>query len=146
MADPDDKKFKLGSCEGEYGTPPNFVSEKEKWQSTAEYPSNEIATEAAEMLGLMIQAVRLQRNMSVDDLADLAGLSAAQIEQIEGGDLSVRIGDAFAAAARLGVPLYERTEYDPRFVSARVHKQRQENALLQRRAFQARHRKVDDDF
>ncbi|WP_170335098.1 helix-turn-helix domain-containing protein [Ruegeria arenilitoris] len=146
MAGPDDKKFRLGTHDGQFGTAPDFISEQEKWPDNPEYPSKEIAADAAEMLGLMIQAVRLQHSMSVEDLAELAELSTTRIEQIENGDLSVRIGDAFAVAARMDVPLYERTEYDPRFVNARAHKQRQVNALLQQRAFQARHRVVDDDF
>jgi len=146
MAGPDEKKFKLGTHEGHFGTAPDFISEQDQRAGNPEYPSKEIATDAAEMLGLMIQAVRLQHSMSVEDLAKLTELSATQIELIENGDLSVPIGQTFAVAARLGVPLYERTEYDPRFVDARVHEQRQENALLRQRAFQARHRKVDDDF
>ncbi|GAA6162201.1 hypothetical protein NBRC116589_43750 [Ruegeria sp. HU-ET01832] len=146
MADPDDKKFKFGTHEGQFSTAPDFISDQGQSEGNPPYPSNQIAAHAAEMLGLMIQAVRLQHNMSIEELAKLAELSAAQIEQIEAGDMSVRVGDTFSVAARLGVPLYEPAEYDPRFVSSRVHKQRQENALLQQRAFQARHRKVDDDF
>ncbi len=142
MPEQTDKKFKLGILDGQLGNPPDFFDT----QNPTEYRQNEMAAEAAEMLGLMIQAVRLQHKMSVEKLAEEAGLSALQIKQIEAGDLSVPIGETFTVAAILSVPLYEPEEYDPRFVSPRLHARRQKNALLQQRAFQERHREVDDDF
>ncbi len=31
MAGPDDKKFKFGERDGEFGSPPKFLSEREQW-------------------------------------------------------------------------------------------------------------------
>src|SRR3954471_19879472 len=64
------------------------------------------ATEAAQLLGEQIRAARRNRRWSQRELAERAGITPGTLIKIERGDLSVRLGTAFEAAALVGVPLF----------------------------------------
>lgn len=64
------------------------------------------AVEAARLLGAQIRLARRERRWSQDELAERAGITTRTVYKIEHGDLSVRLGSAFEAAALLGVPLF----------------------------------------
>lgn len=65
-----------------------------------------LATETAKLLGARIRLARRERRWTVEELAARVGVSHVTITKIERGDLSVRLGAAFEAAAVVGVPLF----------------------------------------
>jgi len=106
-------------------------------------PYSPTAQKAAELLGLMIRAARLERNMTAQELAERAGVSRPLLSRVEKGDMTVSLGAVFEIATILGVPLFE--EDDER-LTTRLATERRTNALLRRRAFQASRGKIDNDF
>ena len=65
------------------------------------------AREAAELLGLMIRNARIERGITVGDLAERAGISRGLVHRIEKGEMGSSIGAAFEAAAIVGLRLFE---------------------------------------
>ena len=63
--------------------------------------------EAAIVLGQLIRINRIERKLSVVQLAERAGASRDLIQRIEQGDPRCGIGTVFEAAAIVGVPLFE---------------------------------------
>src|SRR3546814_19289528 len=63
--------------------------------------------EAVRLLGGLIRARRIERRLSVEDLATRSGVSRDMMRRIEQGDPRCAIGLAFAAAAILGVALFD---------------------------------------
>ena len=63
--------------------------------------------EAAELLGHMIRSARIEREMTITDVAERAGISRGLVHRIESGDMGCSIGAAFEVAAIVGVPLFE---------------------------------------
>lgn len=68
--------------------------------------------EAARLLGLTIRRARIERRMTVRELAERAGISRGLVQRIERGDMGCAIGVVFEAAAIVGVHLFDadRTE------------------------------------
>lgn len=99
--------------------------------------------EAIELLGRMIRAARLERNMTAMDLAARAGVSRPLLARVESGDPRVGIGSVFEIAAIVGVPLLGDRPDD---VSKSLSAERRYHSVLRQRAFQAQNRKVNDDF
>lgn len=64
------------------------------------------AREAAVVIGQLIRIHRIERKMSVRDLAERVGVSRDMIQRIEKGDMRCGIGLVFEAAATVGVPLF----------------------------------------
>ena len=62
--------------------------------------------EAAILLGQLIRLARIERKLTVKELAERAGLSRGLIQRIERGDLGCTIGAVFEAAAIVGVRLF----------------------------------------
>ena len=62
--------------------------------------------EAAGLLGQLIRAARIERQMSVQELATRIGASRDLMQRIEQGDPRVGLGVAFEAAVVVGVPLF----------------------------------------
>lgn len=62
--------------------------------------------EAATLLGQMIRAARIERGLSVQQLAERIGASRDLVQRIEHGDPRVGLGVAFEAASVVGVPLF----------------------------------------
>ena len=65
------------------------------------------AREAAELLGLMIRNARVERGLTVVDVAERAGLSRGLVHRIEKGEMGSAIGAAFEVAAIVGLRLFE---------------------------------------
>ena len=65
------------------------------------------AREAAELLGLIIQNARIERNSMVADVAERAGISRGFVHRIEKGEIGSSIDAAFEVAAIVGLRLFE---------------------------------------
>jgi transcriptional regulator with XRE-family HTH domain len=65
------------------------------------------AREAAELLGLMIQNARIERELTVAEVAERAGVSRGLVHRVEKGDMGCSIGAAFELAAIVGLRLFE---------------------------------------
>ena len=65
------------------------------------------AREAAELLGLMIRSARIERDFTVADVAERAGISRGLVNRIEKGEMGSSIGAAFELAAIVGLRLFE---------------------------------------
>lgn len=65
------------------------------------------AREATELLGLMIHNARIERELTVADVAERAGVSRGLVHRIEKGELGSSIGAAFELAAIVGLRLFE---------------------------------------
>jgi transcriptional regulator with XRE-family HTH domain len=100
-----------------------------------------VTRDAARLLGARIKAARLERRWTLGELAERVGVSRLTMGKVERGDLSVRMGIAFEAAALLGVPLIDQ---DDRLRRAELLRAQDRLALLPRNA--RRRVKVDDDF
>ncbi len=62
--------------------------------------------EAAVLLGHLIRAARIERQMSVQELGERIGASRDLMQRIEHGDPRVGLGVAFEAATIVGVSLF----------------------------------------
>lgn len=65
------------------------------------------ARESAELLGLMIRSARIERELTVADVAERAGISRGLVHRIEKGELGCSIGATFELAAIVGLRLFE---------------------------------------
>ncbi len=65
------------------------------------------AREAAQLLGLMIHNARVERKLTVADIAERAGVSRGLVHRIEKGDMGCSIGAVFELAAIVGLRLFE---------------------------------------
>ncbi len=101
------------------------------------------ARQAVSILGQMIRAARLQRNMTAEELATRTNVSRGVIQRIEAGELGTSIGAAFEAAVVLGIPLFD---IPTNALGDRLKHQQEITALLPRRAFLASQSKPDNDF
>lgn len=63
--------------------------------------------EAAELLGHMIRNARIEREWTVAQLAERAGVSRGLVQRIENGDMGCSIGAVFEVAALVGVHLFD---------------------------------------
>ena len=63
--------------------------------------------DAAALLGQLIRRARIERRMTVEELAERAGLSRGLVSRIEKGDLGCAVGAVFEAAAVVGVRLFD---------------------------------------
>ena len=100
------------------------------------------AREAAELLGLMIRNARIERDITVGDLADRAGISRGLVHRIEKGELGSSIGAAFEVAAIGGLRLFEA---EPTTLTRHLTMERDKLTLLPQSARKGR-MKVKDDF
>ncbi|MBB4236968.1 helix-turn-helix domain-containing protein [Rhizobium esperanzae] len=63
--------------------------------------------DAARLLGQSIRLARIERRLTIDELAERAGLSRGLVQRIERGDMGCAIGAAFEAAAIVGIRLFD---------------------------------------
>ena len=108
----------------------------------AERPYSRYTRDAAILMGQLIRAARIERRLTVGELAERAGLSRGVVQRIERGDLACAIGAVFEAAAIVGVRLFDADETR---LTANISANATMLALLPKavRASQAR---VKDDF
>ena len=63
--------------------------------------------EAAQLLGNMIRNARIEREMTITEVAERAGVSRGLVHRIESGDMGCSIGATFEVAAIVGVRLFD---------------------------------------
>ena len=63
--------------------------------------------EATSLLGKLIRAARKEHKMTVQEVADRAGISRGLLQRIEKGDPKCELGASFEVAAIVGVKLFE---------------------------------------
>lgn len=100
-----------------------------------------VTAEALEILASTIRAARLERKLTVRDLAERVGVSHPTIVKVERGDPGVAVGTVLEAATIVGVPLFA-VEPDER--GRYLAHKRAELALLPEAA--RPRRSIDDDF
>jgi DNA-binding XRE family transcriptional regulator len=98
--------------------------------------------QAVRLLGMLVRAGRIERQMTTQELAERAGISRDLLYRIEKGDPRVELGVAFEAAAIVGVPLFEP---DLPKLEARGRESADKLALLPK-AVRQRQGTVKDDF
>ncbi|MGA9069603.1 MAG: helix-turn-helix transcriptional regulator [Terracidiphilus sp.] len=70
--------------------------------------------EAIALLGQMIRAGRIERKITISEIASRMGVSRALIERIEKGDPGCGVGTVFEAAAIIGIPLFDSDPHSER--------------------------------
>ena len=65
------------------------------------------ARHAAELLGLMIRNARIERGVTVADVAERAGISRGLVHRIEKGEMGSSMGAVFEVAVIVGLRLFE---------------------------------------
>ena len=78
-------------------------------RSTTRVYSN-YCRDAVALLGGMVRAARKERKMTVQDVADRAGISRGLMQRIESGNPKCEIGVVFEAATIVGVRLFDADE------------------------------------
>lgn len=100
------------------------------------------AREASELLGALIHTARIERDITVMELAERAGVSRGLVQRIERGDTGCSIGAVFELAAIVGVRLFEDNPSAlPRHLSAA-----REKLTLLPKSVRKSQIKVKDDF
>ena len=98
--------------------------------------------EAALLLGQLIRLARIEKHMTVEDLAQRAGISRGLVHRIERGDLGCSIGAVFEASAIVGVRLFDA---EPSTLAARISASATTITLLPQ-AVRSAPAQVKDDF
>ncbi len=98
--------------------------------------------DALALLGVMIRVARIERKMTIAELAMRASISQALLKRIEEGDPGCSIGAAFEVAAIVGVPLMAD---DPKALAVKLAHYREKLALLPKAARKST-RTLKDDF
>ncbi|MEL2242062.1 helix-turn-helix transcriptional regulator [Leclercia adecarboxylata] len=98
--------------------------------------------DAARLLGLMLRTARIERQLTVEGLAERAGVSSGLVYRAEEGDMGCAIGAVFELATILGVPLFI-----PDPASMALHTANAEKTLsLMPRSVHRFRKVIDDDF
>ncbi len=100
------------------------------------------AREAAELLGLMIRIERIERRMTVAEIAERAGISRGLVHRIERGEMGTSIGPVFELAAIVGLRLFEAK---PTTLTRHVSRERDKLTLLPQ-SVRTGTKSVKDDF
>lgn len=99
------------------------------------------STDAAILLGKLIQLARKERKISESDLADRAGIARSTIQKIEKGNLTCEVGLVFEVATIVGIKLFDS---DSR-LTMQIERADDKIALLPK-AVRKSKKSVDDDF
>ena len=100
------------------------------------------AREAVELLGLMIRNARVERGLTIADVAERAGVSRGLVHRIEQGEMGSSIGAAFELAAIVGLRLFET---EPTTLTRHLSMERDKLTLLPK-SVRTGKTKVKDDF
>ena len=109
---------------------------------TSNKPKSTHTLSAIELLGRLIRIARKERKITVQELADRAGISRGLVQRIERGDPSCSIGAAFEVATIVGIPLFE---LDSKQLSQRINQTNEKLTLLPKAIHKPR-QNVNDDF
>jgi transcriptional regulator with XRE-family HTH domain len=113
---------------------------KHKMAKPIERAYSRYSLEAAALLGQLIRQARIERKLTIAELAERAGISKALVQRIEQPMSPRSIGAAFEAAAIVGVRLFEA---DPPELSRRLAATEHTLTLLPKKV---RQKTVKDDF
>ena len=98
--------------------------------------------DAVALLGKLIRSARKGRKLTVQELAERAGISRGLLQRIEKGDLKCGIGTVFEVATIVGVKLFEAEE-----TTLTKHiRQTDEKLALLPKSVRKTAKVVDDDF
>ncbi len=98
--------------------------------------------DAAQLLGQMIRLGRMNRKLTLAELAERAGVSRGLIQRIERGDMGCAIGAVFEVATIVGIGLFDA---DQSTLTASISSNRQTLTLLPESARTSR-KAIKDDF
>ncbi|MFJ5446854.1 helix-turn-helix domain-containing protein [Methylobacillus methanolivorans] len=98
--------------------------------------------EAAQLLGLMIRNARIERGLTIEELAERADVSRGLVYRAEQGDMGCGIGSVFELATIVGVPLFTA---DPSTIALHIANAEKTLSLLPRAVHPA-NKVVKDDF
>ena len=101
------------------------------------------AREAAELLGILIHNARIERELTITEVAERTGMSRGLVHRIERGEMGCSIGAVFEVAALLGLPLFEA---EPTTLTRHLSMARDQLTLLPKAVRTAATKKVKDDF
>lgn len=73
----------------------------------AERTTSPYTRDAVRLLGQLIRRARIEKKLTVSELAERAGVSRGLIQRIERGDTGCAIGAVFEAATIAGVRLFD---------------------------------------
>ncbi len=100
------------------------------------------STDAARLLGLLIRTGRIERGMTIEELAERANVSRGLVYRAEEGDMGCSIGAVFELATLTGVPLFL-----PEHRAMPLHiANAEKNLSLLPRAVHHSRKEIDDDF
>ena len=100
------------------------------------------AREAAELLGLMIRHARIERDLTITDVAERAGTSRGLVHRIEKGAMVSSIGATFEVATIVGLRLFQA---EPTTLTRYLSMERDKLTLLPQ-SVRTGTTKVKDDF
>jgi len=83
------------------------TNEITKTSKAANRSYSRYSKEAGELLGHMLRSARIRRRMSMQDVAERAGISRGLLHRLEHGDMGCSIGAAFEVAAIVGLRLFD---------------------------------------
>ena len=98
--------------------------------------------DAAQLLVQMIRLGRINRKITLAELAERTGVSRGLIQRIERGDMGCAIGAVFEAAAIVGIGLFDA---DQSTLTASIASNQQTLTLLPKSARPSR-KAIKDDF
>ncbi len=111
-------------------------------KKTAVRPCSRYTRDAAALLGGLIREARKKRQLTLQEVADRAGVSRGLLQRIEKGDPRCAIGAVFEAAAIVGVKLFDADEQS---VAEHLRHTREKLELLPK-SIRQKSRPVRDDF
>lgn len=103
-------------------------------------PYSQYTKTALELLGHLVREARVERGITMADLAERAGISRPLLQRIERGDPGCSIGVVFEVASILGLQLFEQ---DSSGLVKELYVQRQKSSLLPK---SVRSPEINDDF
>ncbi len=109
---------------------------KPKFRSYSHY-----ARDTVQLLGLMIRSTRIERNITISEVAERAGISRGLVQRIESGNMGTSIGVAFEVAVIVGLELFE-TEPS----NLKRHLSIERNKLVLLKSVRKKKRKINDNF
>ncbi len=105
-------------------------------------PYSRYSAAAVQLISSLIKVARKERKLTMQAIADRAGISRGLVQRIEKGDMKCSIGAVFEVAAILGIKLFDADE-----TSLSKHISHNEDKLaLMPKSIRKKTRVVNDDF
>ncbi|SMG65927.1 XRE family transcriptional regulator [methanotrophic bacterial endosymbiont of Bathymodiolus sp.] len=98
--------------------------------------------DAVALLGGLIRSARKERKLTIQEVAERAGISRGLLQRIEKGDLKCAIGAMFEVASIVGVKLFDADDS----TLAKHIRQTEDKLALLPKSVRNTTRSVDDDF